>query len=465
MSLRLRLTFWYAALTGIVALLVGGVTYGAHVRARYEEVDRTILETVREYRSGSLVLDGNADPAIDPLTVVRIHDINGTVVASTPQSNYAPYVYPQQLLADDSDRPYDLLAGLVPIDTFSTGDSNGKFGLVDAPGNDRWRTYVVPLAYSGEYIVVTSPLSEIDASMSEFRRLVLGLLIVGGLVTIAGGWLLASSALQPVNAVTETANALAESRTLNRRVPVGRDDEVGRLAATFNRMLDNLDEAYELQRRFVADASHELRAPLTAIHSNLELLERRPELSSEVQRDAIQEANLEARRLKRLVNDLLALARADAGINLSLNPVELDRVVLEALRECQALCDGQELRIDELEPVMVRGDADRLKQLGIILLDNAVRYTPPEGTVTVSVTRNENSAHFSVRDTGVGIAAEDLPHVFERFYRADPARSRDPGGTGLGLSIAEWIVEQHGGEIRVESQSRSGTVAAVRLPI
>jgi signal transduction histidine kinase len=162
---------------------------------------------------------------------------------------------------------------------------------------------------------------------------------------------------------------------------------------------------------------------------------------------------------------LLVLARADAGVSLNRCPVDLDAVILEAFREARHLCQGQTLTLDPFEPARVDGDEYRLKQLVLILLDNALKYTPSSGQVTLGLHRRGTDVEMMVHDTGVGIAQEDLPLVFERFYRADPARSRDPGGTGLGLPIAHWIVEQHGGEIKLESQPGCGTTAIVRLPL
>jgi two-component system OmpR family sensor kinase len=241
-------------------------------------------------------------------------------------------------------------------------------------------------------------------------------------------------------------------------------DELDRLAATFNEMLTSLEEAYCAQQRFVADASHELRAPLTAIQGNLELLRRHPTMPAAERAESLAEVERESSRLTRLVADLLALARADAGMKLSQHSVDLDAIVLESFRAAHQLAQGQKLSLDPFEPVRVRGDADRLKQLVLIMLDNALKYTPPGEQVTVGLQCCQASAEIRICDTGVGISGADLPHVFERFYRADPARSRDPGGTGLGLPIARWIVEQHGGTIELQSQLGQGTTVTVRLP-
>jgi signal transduction histidine kinase len=230
-------------------------------------------------------------------------------------------------------------------------------------------------------------------------------------------------------------------------------------------MLTNLAEAYKIQQRFVSDASHELRAPLTAIQANLEILGHQATMTQEERQEAVDEASREAHRLSRLVADLLALARADAGAALKRQPVELDRIVLDVLRESRLLARGQQVDLADLEPIVVDGDADRLKQLILILVDNALKYTPPEGQVSLRLRRDQAVAEVMVTDSGVGISAEDLPRVFERFYRADAARALDPSGTGLGLAIARWIARQHGGDVTVTSELGKGTVATFRLPV
>ncbi|MDX2007205.1 MAG: PAS domain S-box protein [Meiothermus sp.] len=223
----------------------------------------------------------------------------------------------------------------------------------------------------------------------------------------------------------------------------------------------------ESQKRFVNDAAHELRAPLTAIQGNLELLARFKGMKKADREAALEEVGREAQRLGRLVADMLALARGDAGAALRLQPLDLAEVLRWACAEARHLADSHRLAAELSAPVLVLGDPDRLRQLALQLLENALKYTPPGGSVTLELASVEDWAEFRVRDTGVGISPEDLPHVFERFYRADPARRRgpDPGGTGLGLSIAESIVAQHGGSIRLESELGRGTVATVRLPL
>ena len=263
-----------------------------------------------------------------------------------------------------------------------------------------------------------------------------------------------------------TAGAIALSRSFSRRLPsLSRRDELGQLALTFNEMLESLDEAYKTQQRFIADASHELRAPLTTIIGNLDLLERAPDMDEAERGEALRFVREEAGRMSRLVSDLLVLARADAGQALKKQPVELDRVLMDVLGENQVRVRDRKLLVEELAEVRVSGDPDRLKQLLLILVDNAIRYTPAGGEIRLGLRIERDEAVVRVADTGIGIESEDLPHVFDRFFRANKARSRDQGGSGLGLSIARWIAEQHGGSITAQSKPGQGSIFTVRLPL
>jgi PAS domain S-box-containing protein len=226
-------------------------------------------------------------------------------------------------------------------------------------------------------------------------------------------------------------------------------------------------ELVEMQKRFVSDASHELRAPLTAIQGNLELLRLYPNMVGDEREEALTEAEREASRLGRLVADLLALARGDNGATVATDELELQPVALEAWAQAQRMSQRHAFELRELESLSIVGNRDRIKQLILILLENAIKYTPSNGTIRLSLKRLDGFAQLEVSDTGAGIAPEDLSHVFERFYRADQSRTRgfDPGGTGLGLPIADWITKLHGGEIWLESQFGRGTSAFVKLPL
>ena len=224
------------------------------------------------------------------------------------------------------------------------------------------------------------------------------------------------------------------------------------------------DTALIAQKGFVADASHELRAPLTGIQGNLELLRRYPEMPQSERLEIVEDAVRAATRLGRLVTDMLALSRGDGVTPFNVAPVNLETVLREVFAEVRRQPDQANLNIGVLEPSVVPGERDRLKQLALILVHNALRYTPATGQVRLELRHTSDSAELRVSDSGEGIAAAELPRVFERFYRAERARQLDPGGTGLGLAIAKLIVEQHGGSIRLESRVSEGTTAIVTLP-
>lgn len=472
MSLRLRLALWYGALTGVLILLVCVYSYAVHGRAHYDEIDGALARAA-EHVAEELVAARTPEERAAVLraaahlgTAARLYGADGTLLLQSDSSASAPPVNPQAALDQAPAPPYPTISLLAPA-LHVVEHRRGQFGL--AQGEQRWRLYRLPLGGGREYLVTLSPLGMIDASVRRFGELMMVMAIAGSALAFIAGWLIAAQALRPVAALTDTASAIARSREFSRRVSVdvigSTRDELARLATTFNEMLGSLEESYSAQRRFVSDASHEMRAPLTAIQANLELLRDRPEMSPEEREGATREAAAEAGRLARLVADLLALARADAGTELRHGPVELDRVLMEVVGEARHFATGQQLEIDVLEPSAIVGDADRIKQLLLILVDNAVKYTPPGRRVSLSLTREEGVASFVVRDTGIGISTEELPRVFERFYRADPARSRDPGGTGLGLPIARWIAEQHGGTLELESAPGCGTTATVHLPL
>ena len=469
MSIRLRLALWYGSLFALVLLLVTLLSYAFHVRAHYDDRDRALITS-----AGHMVVEASAMPNGPHLLEgrgglevgFRLYGADGALREQTAGMEVLPPLDPRDVLANPSDPPYDVVARLSPPLMGTDEPVDGAFSLLVTP-EERWRVYVLPIhqgsTISG-YLETLIPLGRLDTSIQAYRLLLVVVGLIGLVTTLLGGWAIAGGALRPVAQMTETAGMITRSRDLSHRILTREQhDELGRLATTFNTMLASIETAYQSQQRFIADASHELRAPLTAIQGNLELLRRHPDLAAVDRDEALAEAEREAGRLTRLVADLLALARADAGITLQRRIVALDEVVLDALRTAHQLARGHELVLDPFEPVQITGDEDRLKQLILILLDNALKYAPSGGRVTLGLRRLRNGAELFVHDTGVGISAEDLPHVFERFYRADPARNRDSGGTGLGLPIARWIARQHGGDVMLESRLNEGTTAIVRL--
>ena len=270
--------------------------------------------------------------------------------------------------------------------------------------------------------------------------------------------------MRPIKAITETAQQITDTDDLSQRIPVAvPTDELGRLTETINDMLGRLETLFQMQQRLVADVSHELRTPLTTIQGNLDLLRRGAADDPAMRGEALHAIGDETERMRRLVNDLLLLAQADAGLKLSLQPVELDTLLLDVYRQTSVMAGSVALRLGAEDQAMVQGDADRLRQLLLNLVVNALKYTPAGGEVTLGMRRSDGWVQVAVSDTGVGIAPEDLAHIFDRFYRADPSRARS-GGFGLGLPIAQWIAQAHGGRIEVASELGKGSTFTVWLP-
>ena len=294
-------------------------------------------------------------------------------------------------------------------------------------------------------------------------------LLLGGLIVIAlalvGGLVLARRALAPVADVTETARAISLSGDFAARVEAGATgDEVGELALAFNEMLGVLEDNHQALQRFLADVSHQLRTPLTSIRANLDLA-LRPELPAEERLAILSDAREEAQRMGRLTGDLLSLARAESGARLDLVPLELDALLVEAVRSQRQAASHVRMSVASVQPAVVDGDRDRLRDVFGILLDNAARYTPQGGGVVVSLVVNDGRAIVRVEDTGIGLDETDRERLFERLYRGTRARQLRPSGTGLGLAIARWIVESHAGSIELTDRAGGGTVATVALPI
>lgn len=468
MSLRGRLAIWYGVTAGGLVVLICMYSVALHGRTHYDDLD-AMLTAMTAHVGAELAR--TSDPAVrervlrgaDHLGILARVDSARSPARGVSLGSGLPPVDPVALARGDGPVPYGHLARLLGA-AASPPDSTSGFGLVQDSAANRWRVHARALS-TGGWLTAALPLHHIDRSVESFGRLMLAMALLGSAGAFLVGWLVAGHALRPVAIMTDTAAAIAGSRKFTQRVPVARRaDELGRLARTFNAMLASLEQAYAGQQRFIADASHELRAPLTLIQANLELAVR-PATPPAEREMLVADAHAESRRLGRFVANLLALARADAGVPLSLTRVDLDRLLLDVLGDFRRAAPGHRLAVAGLDTVALKADADQLRQLLVILLDNAVKYTPPGGRIAIRLAQDDSTAILTIRDSGVGIAPEHLEHVFDRFYRADPGRGRDREGTGLGLAIARWIVEQHHGTITLESQLGAGTVALVTLPV
>jgi heavy metal sensor kinase len=472
LSLRIKLTLYYLAILSAVLLLFSSAIYTYLSRSLLNTIDESLgyqvkkIETIRNAaNAGEDVTDmfggvSEAEGAQLPLTihVMQMVDETGHIGDEFPESR-------------DESLPVDLahLLGL------KVGEPDFQSVKLASGEELRVATLRAPahLESSGTYFIrIGQSLSALQAAQRRLL-LVLGVAIPFVLlVGSAGGLLLANQALRPVDRITRAAEQIGAG-DLTERVPSpARMDEIGRLAAMFNQMISRLQAAFERQKQFTSDASHELRTPLAVMRGDIEITLRR-ERPAEEYRRALTSNLEEIVRLSRLVEDLLMLARADSGrIELRREAVDLNALCQQmveyitplALQREQALLYEPQVQPDMA--VVIQADLQRIKQLLLNLLDNAIKYTDPRGSITLRLDIENRHALITVTDTGRGIPPEDLPHIFERFFRRSaPTSDRSAPGSGLGLSIVKWIVDSHGGRIEAKSEVGQGTTFLVRLPM
>jgi two-component system, OmpR family, sensor kinase len=353
---------------------------------------------------------------------------------------------------------YDSLIGGAPMRVYS--------GRLDDPNGQL-----------AAFVQVAEPLGQVNATLRTLRRNIIWGSVFSTLMLASGAYLVGDAVMRPLARMSNTARTIGRTGDLSQRIqPPKTRDEAQHLGETFNEMLARLDETFNAQRRFVADASHELRTPLTALRANADIMLRQIE-SGIYDRDDLAEGLTDVRdevdRMTRLVQHLLTLARADVGWRPELEVVDLVDTARDAARIASPLVRGQQFEVEMPPPgqdgsaiqVDVRGNADQLRQLILILLDNAFTYAPADSNVRLAVTLDNDEAILTVHDTGPGIAPDHLRRIFERFFRTDDARARSSGGTGLGLAIARWIVTVHEGTIAADSTPGEGTTFEVRLPL
>ena len=468
-SLRARLTLWYTALLtgmlvllGTAALILLDRGLRDNIDASLKSVAVSIADSVRRPPSPGRDFGAALDALLGPFgpgpasRFFRLLDPFGRPdprVVPRPRMQF-PLSPEAQLNARHGRETYQTITLLPPQE----GDREGiPVRLLTLPVIERGRMI--------HLVQVAMPLESADAARSRFLLILLGLipLALGG--AGVGGWFLARRALAPVDAMVDTARAI-EAEDLSRRIEAADStDELGRLAAVLNAMLERLERAFTAVKHFSADAAHELRTPLTILKGELEVALRSPPTPEEY-RSVLVSCLEEVDRLSTLVTDLLFLARSDSD-NMSIvrTPVDLAAVLRDVCVALGALAETAHItfRHDAPTELWTRGSEPMLFRLLFNLGENAIKYTPEGGTVTLTLEPQGTEAYLSVRDTGAGIAAEEQPHIFDRFYRADPARSR--GGTGLGLALARSIVLAHGGQISVESRVGQGSCFTVRLPL
>ncbi len=458
LTIRLRLALLYTGLLAAALVVFGGGMYVVLSRELEASFDASLVANA-EHASGAIAQDLNAAGGLAPTPrlISQLASTGGRILVLDPQgrevADSAPAAEPAPPVT-----PGDLAAA----------DHNGhSIHEHPVPGDVLRITVQTVRAPDGTalgYVVWADSTRPLRSLLDTVRvALLLGGLAVT-LLALVGGLFLARRALTPVADVTDTARAIALSGDFGARVERPETpDEVGELAAAFNEMLAALESSHQALQRFLGDASHQLRTPLTVIRANLDLATR-PGLD-ETERSAIlDDARGEAERMGRLISDLLSLARAESGVRLSFQPVELDALLVDCVRRHRQAAPHVRMSVAAVEPVVVEGDADRLRELFGIVLDNAARYTPAGGSVTARLAARGATAVVTVDDTGIGVDEDDADHLFERLYRGSRARLIRPSGTGLGLAIARWIADAHGATISLTPREAGGTRAEIVMP-
>ena len=473
MSIRLRLTLHYSAILALTLILFSAVLYTSQARSTLNILERDLgraakglagmaharVEMMREGRPpspGTLRTDrwGPPWPELRELRTrdtIRLLGSDGTI-----------------LELGLNEQNVDLSLSQKGLDQLWQGEPWTEI----VPGEEeRWLVYSEPVSVGGKVVGIAQaarPLADRDRSLKALgMALILGSLLTT-VIAFGIGWAMAGVTLRPIDRITQTALEIGQTGDLTSRVEyVGPEDELGRLAKTFNGMLSHLQDAYQkvthalqVQRDFVADVSHELRTPLTTIRGNLALLRRNPPLPHAEQEDILDDLTGESERLIRLVSNLLILARADAGHKLASEPVEVGPLIEDVCRQAQILDLGRPIEYDGLHDAVALANHDALKQVLLALLDNAVKHS--QGPIYVALDETGDHVTIRVRDSGPGMPPELCERVFDRFYRGDESRSSP--GFGLGLSIARALVEAQQGTLELESQPGVGSTFTIRLP-
>lgn len=481
MTIRLRLTLWYTALLGVTLILFSFLFYSTLAANLWMQTQQEaarqaseVADTLAQQLQGNILIIRNNPtrvqfPDLDFFSNsvgVQIIDLNGMILKRS--NNMGPMSVQNYAIA---------------LPTIRNGKSH-RFYTTSENGTPLL-VYTVPIIANqiiAGAVQIIKPVAAVEDTLNQVSRyLIIGTAFSLILAAIVGAFL-ARRALAPVDTITQTVGTISRTKDLSRRLNITNDSsEVGQLAATFNEMLDRIQQLFRTQERLIADVSHELRTPLTTVQGNLELLRRysatvaqdpgRAQQIGQTLQELMSEAESETARMSTMVTDLLTLAQVDSGaLQLQREAVEMDTLLLDVYRQARRIAQTRrgpnalEIRLGSEDQALVYGDRERLRQIMLNLADNAIKYTPNGGIITFSLEKDNQWVKVSVSDTGIGISAEDQAFVFDRFYRTDKARSRELGGSGLGLSIAQWLAYAHQGKVTVASELQEGSTFTLWLP-
>jgi two-component system OmpR family sensor kinase len=468
-SVRARLTIWYVGVLALVLVAFSISVYAVVTAILYNSLDTELRGTMDE----------------TSLSLVHEIDLEKGKERTAASSVLDEHIAPQQAAAI-----FDANGNLVTEETAAdtTHASLPSIDLVPATGTELYTLPTTPQGSVGQrriavkrihttsqtYILVVSQPFDVVRRELRLLRLILVLVILGTLALAGiGGWFMARRSLAPVVQMTERARRIS-AENLDQRLPVSNpNDELGRLAATFNELLTRLDNAFELQHRFMADASHELRTPLSVMRTATGVTLEQKARSDGEYREALSIIDEQARRLTHIVEDMFMLARADSGQRvLQMSEFYLDKLLCETRRAAEVLATRKGITIEagKFPEARYRGDEGLIRQMVLNLFENAIKHTSSGGVVRIALERRSTTYAIVVSDTGSGIPLEAQAHIFERFYRVDKARSRVEssnlgGGAGLGLSIAKWTAEAHLGCLELHRSDATGSTFIASLPV
>jgi heavy metal sensor kinase len=455
LPIRLRLTAWYFAILAVVLSAFGISAYLAMRHSIRQTVDEELqirAEGVHQLIERNVQRGAKSDLPDGLREHTELRAGGALLQVADGQGNW---LYRSKVMSDYG------------VPKFSPTSPK----ITEYVGNDvplRIWNQAVNVGGENYYIQSAFEMDDFYEALYHFE-LLLYIAIPSLLICAAlGGYWISTRALAPVDQITKTARTISAQNLSSRLIVPNTGDELQRLSETLNGMLDRLESSFKKITQFTADASHELRTPVAVMRTRAELSLRKARSADEY-RDVISEVLDELEKTSSLIEQLMFLARADSGSEtLNFTSTNVTEVLREACHQGSALAEAKQIGFQEQiaeDSLWIRGDASSLRRLFLILIDNAVKYTPANGHVEVSLQRSNGYAIAQVKDTGIGIAESDLPNVFERFYRADKARTRDLGGVGLGLSIGRWITEVHSGSIDVQSSPGRGSIFEIKLPL
>jgi two-component system, OmpR family, sensor kinase len=462
-SIRSRLTAWYVTLLAIILILFSVLLNYFLAKRLYESVDNSLTVSATVVAtSATMRLSNSPLPGLNQLfeqfmsqgnlnKFYRIYDGSGNVGSRSKNINASQFPLSQTAYAD-------ALEGKNSYETFKVG------------AQQPIRVITMPILLDGKLINLVQVGTSLEAVQETLRNLKIFLFTSVPSVLILAALFarfMARRALKPISRIIDTAREIGQGQELSKRIPVLKiKDELGQLALTFNEMMNRLENSFAQMRQFSSDASHELRTPLTVLKGQNELIlskQRKPEEYQEVISSNLEEINY----MSKVLEDLFMLSKSDENqVNLDCKQVDLRALVEEICKHAEILAEEKNIKIifSFLEPTEIKGDEVRLRQMVWNVLQNGIKYTQRGGELKISLQNEGEFALLTIQDTGIGIPEEDLPQIFNRFYRVDKARTRDEGGSGLGLSICRQIAEAHKGKIEVESKLGVGTRFKIRLP-